>query len=426
MPELNPGTKVAGKFSLVGRVGRGGMGEVWIARNEATDADVAIKVLRPDRRTLEQSEERFRHEARIAAKLAHPNVARVYDLLETDDGTLMLVMERLHGETLRERIQREGALSVDDVLAILLPICDALAAAHDAGVVHRDVTPGNIFLADEHGKLVPKLIDFGVAKVDDTPLHTKTGHALGTPQYMSPEQIRIGQVDGRSDEFSMAVTIYEALTATNPFKRPVASGSLAAVLEVEVDPDERIPPQVWLVLARALSKQPYERYATIREMAGALRGAAGGAPAMPDPGPRRSAPSISAEVEVRRVSESPHPVSSPVPTPVPGRRPRWPLAAAALALVVIAGGALTYAARRGRSDPGAPGNDPPPPTVVTTASSATTGASGAPPPPSADVAPSATSTAATSAKPKPTGRPTTHGTAKPSASGKPIATTPGF
>lgn len=259
------------------------MGEVWIARNESTGADVAIKILRPGRGRADDAQERFRHEARIAAKLVHPNIARVYDLIEAEDGVLMLVMEPLRGETLRERLRREGALACGEALDVLLPICDALGAAHAAGVVHRDVTPGNIFLADERGARVPKLIDFGIAKGDISPVHTKTGEALGTPQYMSPEQIRLGRADGRSDEFSLAVTAYEAMTGTSPFKRAVASASLAAVLEADIDPDPRVPPRVWLVLSRALAKQAYERYATLRELGDALRAAVGDEPAKAPP-----------------------------------------------------------------------------------------------------------------------------------------------
>lgn len=285
--EFSAGGKIAGKYTLIGRVGRGGMGEVWIARNEATGADVAIKTLRPDRRTIDDAEERFRHEARVAARLRHRHVCHVYDLAE-EGQTLLLVMERLHGDTLKQKLN-SGPISPSEMVEIALPILEALGAAHEASIVHRDVTPGNIFLAEEQSKIVPKLIDFGVAKAQDAIVTTKTGHALGTPQYMSPEQIRSGKVDGRSDLFSLAVTMYEAITGANPFKRNAASGSLAAVLETEIDPDPRIPPRLWIVLSRALSKQAYERYENAAEMARALREAMSEVPAVSEPPPRSSA-----------------------------------------------------------------------------------------------------------------------------------------
>ena len=129
------------------------MGDVWIAKNEATGAEVAMKTLRPDRRTLEQSEERFRHEARVGAKLHHPNVARVYDLVEAEDGTLLLIMEKIQGDSLRKLIQ-DKPLPPEALLDIVLPILDALGAAHRAGIIHRDVTPGNV-VARPGGSFAP-------------------------------------------------------------------------------------------------------------------------------------------------------------------------------------------------------------------------------------------------------------------------------
>jgi len=401
MSDLSAGTKVAGKYTLIGRVGRGGMGDVWIARNEATHAEVAIKTLRPDRRSFEQAEERFRHEARVSAKIRHPNVARVYDLAEAEDGSLLLVMERLHGTTLRARLA-EGKVAVEEIVEISLSILDALAASHAAGVIHRDVTPGNIFLAEEGGRIVPKLIDFGVAKTQDQIITTKTGHAIGTPQYMSPEQIRCKDLDGRADLFSLSVTMFEAITGANPFKRNAASGSLAAVLEVDVDPDPTIPSKLWLVLARNLSKQSYERHASAAEMASAVRVAMNGEAAVPDP-PRTTEPSIvSSEIQLR-----------------PKKRAAflW-LIAAALVLVV----ALVFARARRDSQPA---SLPPaqPPNQATPAVSVTTPRSpvfeepvikGSPP---AALPAAVTTSRATSVPVK---------TTKPRPSAKPVATTPGF
>jgi serine/threonine-protein kinase len=271
--EYQPGDKVARKYTLTAHAGRGGMGDVWVA-HDAAGSEVAIKTLRPDRRLIEQAEDRFRQEARVSAKLHHPNIPRVIELVEEDDGTLLLVMERLRGETLKELL-KHGPIDIDRALDIGLPILDALGAAHAHGIIHRDVTPANILLAEENGSITPKLIDFGVAKADDNIVLTKKGHALGTPHYMSPEQIRSGDVDGRSDLFGFSITLFEAITGTNPFKRKAVSGSLAAVLESEVEQDPRIPPALWEVLARGFSKNADERFATSMEMAAALRAAAG-------------------------------------------------------------------------------------------------------------------------------------------------------
>ena len=393
MGECQFGDRVGGKYTLIGCAGRGGMAEVWIARNDATSGDVAIKMLRSDRRAVDQSEERFHQEARVSANLSHPNVARVFDLVEEDDGSLLLVMERLRGETLRDKLLA-GPLEPAKAVSILLPILDALDAAHGAGIVHRDVNPANVFLAqDADGHITPKLIDFGVAKALDNTIETKAGQALGTPQYMSPEQIRSSVVDGRSDIFSLSVTLFEAMTGANPFKRTNASGSLASVLETEVDPDSRIPPAVWLVLSRGLAKQAYERPASALEMASGLRRAIGNSTPELQPPPA----TLSAPIDV-----------APAP-----KRP-WGLLAAAGVLVVTIGIVAAAALRREKPADAMPATfQPPAATSIAPQSSA-----------------SATSVTASSASvaPKPTARPLSLPTTKAAASGKAkaVATTPGF
>jgi serine/threonine protein kinase len=252
------------------------MGEVWVARNEATGADVAVKLCRGNAAS-EESALRFRHEARLGAMLSHRSVVRIFDLVEESDGTLLLVMEFLRGETLERYLKAHGPLPTKEAIAIALPVLSALAHAHDFGVVHRDVTPSNIFLAiDPDGRVIPKLVDFGIAKVPASGVQTLDGRVLGTPRYMAPEQIRAqGEIDGRSDLFSVGVILYEMLTGTCPFAASVASASLAAVLETVVDPDARVEPRVWIELERALAKRAYERHNGANEMADALRAASG-------------------------------------------------------------------------------------------------------------------------------------------------------
>ncbi len=273
---FEPGARVGGKFRLVRRLAAGGMGEVWLARNLTTGADVALKRCRDDVPS-EDAAARFRHEAQLGAMLSHRGIVRIFDLVETAGGPPLLVMELLRGETLESRLAARGALPGREALAIALPVLSALAHAHDRGVLHRDVTPANVFLAvDPDGHVTPKLVDFGVAKLPAAGAQTLEGRVLGTPRYMAPERIRAaGDVDARSDCFSVGVVLYEMLTGVCPFAATSPSASLAAVLEAVVDPDPRIEPRVWIEVQRALSKRPYERHANAREMSEALRLASG-------------------------------------------------------------------------------------------------------------------------------------------------------
>jgi eukaryotic-like serine/threonine-protein kinase len=285
-PRLEPNARIAGKLRLIERLATGGMGEVWRARNESTGADVAVKVLRGGVSADEaQAAKRFRNEARLSATLSHRSIVKVFDLVEDPSWGTLLVMELLRGETLQAHVLRKGPRPAREAVAILTPILGALAHAHERGIVHRDITPANIFLAvDPDGHVTPKLLDFGIAKLAsgataDGPLHdvqTLDGSVLGTPRYMAPERIRGEEgVDGRADIFSAAVVMYEVLTGTCPFAAASPTGSLAAVLEQQVDPDPRIEPRAWVEIRRALSKRPYERHGTAKELAAALRATLG-------------------------------------------------------------------------------------------------------------------------------------------------------
>ncbi len=271
--EIPPEALLGGKLRLIHRIGRGGMGDVWVARNEATQAEVAVKTLQRSERTPTH-DERFRREARLAATISHRNVVRIFDLVDDPDGTLGLVMELLRGGTLEACMRERGPISTLNAIAVAVPILSALHHVHQKGIVHRDVKPANMFFAVEpDGHVIPKILDFGIAKLPaaSSPL-TVDGSVLGTPHYMAPEQIR-GQedLDGRSDMFSLAVVVYEMLTGVRVFQRDSAAASLAAVLEHEVDPDPRIEPRVWVAISRALAKRPYERFANCAEFAEALR-----------------------------------------------------------------------------------------------------------------------------------------------------------
>jgi serine/threonine-protein kinase len=442
---LAPGARIGGKYLLEQRLGRGGMAEVWQATNEATGGEVAVKVCRAG--DDEVTEERFRHEARLSARLAHRNVARVYDLVEdADDGTLFLVMERLRGETLQARLEREKTLPAQDVVAIAVEVLAGLGHAHDVGVVHRDVTPANVFLAvDPDGRMTPKLIDFGVAKAPHAPVKTADGRALGTPEYMSPEQIRLAQLDGRSDLFSLGLVMYQCITGTNPFLRRTASASLAAVLEVPVDPHEAIPPRLWMEIERSLRKQAYERFATAEEMASALRSAVSGddraldealqgqrLPVTPysqrvssaaSRAASRSAPSLASAMELDRPAAPP---TSAEIVPQSSRAVRLGLLVGGVALLLLAGG-IGYVAARG--DRGAANAARPSASPSTAASpTATTPPTAEPTSTTADLDPVPTAASTTPHVVRPpatTTRKPPHGT-KPVGGTKPVATTPGF
>jgi eukaryotic-like serine/threonine-protein kinase len=271
------GLTVGAKYRLVRRIGVGGMGEVWVAKNRTTGAEVAVK-MGLGAAAREDSALRFRHEARLGAMLSHRSIVRIFDLVEEGDETLVLVMELLRGESLDRYLHRSGPLSTAQAIAIAIPILSALAHAHDSGIVHRDVTPANVFLSiDPDGHVTPKLLDFGIAKIPTTTLtRTIDGRVLGTPAYMAPERIREqGDVDGRSDLFSVGVILYEMLTGVCPFAATSPAACLAAVLEAVVDPDPRIDPRIWLEVRRSLAKQPYQRSPTAAAMAKDLLAASG-------------------------------------------------------------------------------------------------------------------------------------------------------
>jgi eukaryotic-like serine/threonine-protein kinase len=281
--------RLAGKYRLVRPAGFGGMAQLWVAHNEATGAEVCIKVLVPEAND-DESVQRFRREAYAVARLSHRAIVRVFDLVELGpDGeqlgsggapsALAMVMELLRGETLGDHLMKRGKLSVDETLDIAIPFLSALAHAHRAGVVHRDVKPDNLFLSidpDEH--VLPKVLDFGISKVKVPNAETLTldGVLLGTPSFMSPEQARGSKnIDARSDVFSSGILLYMMLAGENPFESDSFHSVVSAVLEREPPPIAGLPGPLWAVLAKALAKAPADRYADATEFGIALRRAAG-------------------------------------------------------------------------------------------------------------------------------------------------------
>jgi serine/threonine-protein kinase len=229
-----PGDIIAAKYRLERLLGEGGMGSVWAAHNVALDSPVAIKLIRgeTDREALSV---RLQLEARAAARLGHPAIVRVFDIGQTDRDDPFIVMELLEGESLAAKLDRQQRLSSIEALQILLPIADALRAAHAKGIVHRDIKPDNVFIAVEGDVVQPKLVDFGIAKLEQASgasQLTQHGVVVGSPDYMSPEQARGDTViDYRTDVWAFCVVLYEAVTGGLPFDAENYNALLRAILE---------------------------------------------------------------------------------------------------------------------------------------------------------------------------------------------------
>ncbi len=274
--ELSTGTVVAEKYRLVHRLGEGGMASVWLAHNETLDIDVAIKFIRADLQHPGLTN-RLLQEARAAAKLEHPAIVRVSDYGKTVAGDPYIVMELLRGEDLGAVLRREHRLNAIEAVRILLPIAHALAMAHSKGIVHRDLKPDNVFLVErDDGKIQPKLVDFGIAKLDnpaDSKRLTQVGATLGSPAYMSPEQARGTDVDARSDIWSFCVLLYEAITGQLPFEGPSHTALVCAILEAKPVPSTELgggDAALWAILDRGLRKDPAMRFSSMRELGAAL------------------------------------------------------------------------------------------------------------------------------------------------------------
>lgn len=262
---------LAGRYAVESEIGRGGMATVFLAEDLRHERKVAIKVLHPAL-AASLGTDRFLREIKIAAKLEHPHILALIDSGEAD-GLPYYVMPYVKGESLRERLEREGNLPFDEALGIAVEVADALAYAHDHGVVHRDIKPGNILLSAGHARIS----DFGIARAlgaASTGYATATGLAVGTPRYMSPEQAGAGEVDGRSDTYALGCVLYEMLVGDPPFDGPTPQSLVAKHAADEVPSlritDPRIPLFVERVVERAMAKDPAERFQTPRELAETL------------------------------------------------------------------------------------------------------------------------------------------------------------
>jgi serine/threonine protein kinase len=327
MGDTLAGGERIGAFEVLGRLGAGGMGEVYRARDTRLGRTVAIKVLRAgaDPEWLR----RLEREARAASALNHPNIVHIYDVGEAAShaGAYYVVMELVEGETLRRRL-RAGPLPMPELLDLAAQLADGLAKAHRAGVVHRDLKPENVMVTPDG---VVKILDFGLAKVVAAPLGdveagdtlsrhgTRVGTLLGTLEYMSPEQATGRAVDHRTDQFALGAMLHEMATGRPSFRRDTPAQVLAAVIERDPDRLSRlrgdVPPALEALVARCLEKDAERRYARTDELAAELSMLAGRARSGSRPPPASLAPASSA------VSAEVMP-SPPVP-PVPAVPPVW-------------------------------------------------------------------------------------------------------
>ena len=259
-----------GHLRVIASIGVGGMGAVWHAVDELLDRHVALKVIRPELMSRPGLAERFRSEAIVLARLQHPCIAALYGLEKRGDEFVM-VMEFVDGDTLDNRLAAIGALPWPEATRITRAVLDALDHAHESGVIHRDIKPANVMIT-RAGRV--KVMDFGIARLVGAQRQTRTGAAVGTPSYMSPEQLLGQEVDGRADVYAVGTLLYELTTGHLPFE--VEGDYLRMIAQLQQIPsapsshDATLPGGLDLIVARALQKEPDDRYATSGEFRDAL------------------------------------------------------------------------------------------------------------------------------------------------------------
>jgi serine/threonine-protein kinase len=255
-----------GRYAILNVVGKGGMGVLYRAHDAVLERDVALKMMLVDFSHDTAARERFQREARAVARLQHRNVVTIHELGEVE-GTPYIVMEFLGGRDL-DALLKEGAdLTLAKKLEIAAQVCEGLAYAHEQGIVHRDIKPGNVRVLDDG---TVKILDFGIAKFAMSSV-TQTGTVMGTPSYMAPEQIMGQGIDGRSDLFSAGVLLYELLSGNKPFQGDSPTAVVYQIMNGEPVPLREsipgLPEAIDDIIGHALQKNPEERYATAKQMA---------------------------------------------------------------------------------------------------------------------------------------------------------------
>jgi len=279
------GQVIADRYHIQKKLGEGGMGQVYLAEHVKMGRRCAIKIMSPGMMKDPDAISRFNREAANASRIGHPNVCAIYDFGETPEGLIYLAMEFIEGRSLNGILDEQGTLPLSRAASIITQCADALQVAHDLGIVHRDLKPDNIMIITARGKDTVKVVDFGIAKAvgaeGGAQKVTKTGFVVGTPEYMSPEQLAGDPVDGRSDLYSLALVFYRMLTGGSPF--PADSQQETMIKRLTDDPvplatarpDVGFPAQLQRVMDRALARTPDDRYASAAEFARDVRALAG-------------------------------------------------------------------------------------------------------------------------------------------------------
>ena len=271
--ELRPGEIVANHYRVIRPIAEGGMGSIFLALDGRTHQPVAIKCLYKHYKDNAIVRTRFVDEGRIQMLLQHPNIVRVYELVQRP--LLAFIMEYVDGTTLEDYLQERGPLPMSEIVEIMIPILSALGLAHSRGIIHRDLKPSNILLTFQNGIVRPKVMDFGVAKLKRTQSLTATGTTVGTLHYMSPEQI-VGakNIDGRADIYSLGIILYKLCTGQVPFNASTEYSLMMAQVEARPTPPSTLNPRVnqdfELIVLKALNKRAEDRYQSIRDFTAAL------------------------------------------------------------------------------------------------------------------------------------------------------------
>jgi serine/threonine protein kinase len=264
--DLGIGSIFARRYQIIEELGRGGMGTVYKVLDREINEKIALKILKPEISFDEKTIERFRNELKLARKISHQNVCRMYDIVK-EEGMYFITMEYISGEDLKSTIIRLGQVSVGKTMRIVKQICKGLAEAHRLGVIHRDLKPQNIII-DREGEV--RIMDFGIALSRRTAGITEAGVMIGTPEYMSPEQAAGKELDNRSDIYSLGVTMFELLTGTAPFKADTALG-VAMMHRTELPPDPRsinpqVPKDFSALILKCLEKDRNKRFSSCEEI----------------------------------------------------------------------------------------------------------------------------------------------------------------